>query len=333
MAQKSKLALPIVLVVLAALAAVGVYGVLQLARSTPNDAKASTTAAPATLSASARAMQEADALIAAQKPEEAATVLTRAVEADTRNQDLRVALGRAFIGQKKFAAALEQYEAAIKLGFDSPEFRMEVGTVANSAGKPDVAATHYSVASSKRPDDYQAAFYLASMQSKLNRLTDAKVSLLRVVKLNPNLAEAWGLLADVELRDGNPGIALQHIAKARAIQPDALMWRIVEARALKRANKPAEAEAVLVGLAWEDQRKPEILTLLCESLGMQGKAADAAALATRAAKDEPKNAELQYQAALWCQRAGDNAAAKKFAKAASDLNHPGAKDLLAAIGE
>jgi tetratricopeptide (TPR) repeat protein len=326
-AQRSKL-LPVVIVVMVLLAGVGVVGVVQLLKKAPAPVKADAGKNAASLSDAAKAAGQADSLISNGEYTKAQAQLAKDIEKSPNDQTLRLLMAKALVAQQKYEPALAEYEKAIEIGPAEAALHAEVGHVAQVAKKLDDAERHFMLASKKNPQADEYAFRLAVIQDQQGQLLQAKGSLLRAVNLNPEHALAWGQLADIELRQNNPKLAIQHIEKARAIQPDQIAWKIIEARARKRANDPSTAAAILGALPWDQQKRPEVLSLIAECLGMLAKPAEAAEVYARAASEKSDDAALAYETALWYQRAKDDAKSKDWARKAKALGHAGADELL-----
>jgi predicted Zn-dependent protease len=304
----------------------------------------------------ADALAQARAAMNARDFPRAAAIVQRAIEADPMDQDLRLALAEALVAQDLFADAYAQYEKAIVIGGSaaarSARLQFMAGTVAFKAGLIDRAEEHYHLAQTAAPTDPEIPLYLAMAQVRLRKTQAAVGSLLRVVHLQPDRAEAWGTLAEIYFTDDKPDLAMQHLEKARTLQPASARWRILEARILNRQNQPRQAATTLLALDPAQRRRPEVLKVLAESYGMLGRPADAAALyadAAAAAAESPADdgaassdgraapprpdaaaspAALNYEAALWFERARDTESAVRHARAAAALGSDDALHLL-----
>ncbi|MFN7020977.1 MAG: tetratricopeptide repeat protein [Phycisphaerales bacterium] len=277
--------------------------------------------------------------------EQAATILAKLAETNPTDLTVRRAYAQALLGLKQYDRAYEQYQAAVSLlpvgstrqiaqGADAEaaQLHFEAGTCATMAGKADRSIEHYSMAQTANPREPKYPLYLAMVQIKAGTAdaeSAAMASLLRAAKLNPELAEAWGTLAELELRRDQLGLAAQHIAEARRLQPAVAKWRLVEARILNRRGEAEQAATLLLALDQAQRRQPAVLTVLGESYGLLRRPADAAKMYADAfaavAPDGQPNAEFAFQAALWFERAGDGTSAAKFATSASMLGHEGAR--------
>ena len=283
---------------------------------------------------------------------EAAALLERVVERHATDQSVRVAYAQALIGQKKYKPAYEQYQAAIALMDPTvtsvkpgsteaaklvrnpagAQLNFEAGTCASLAELPGRAVEHYWMAQTLDPSEPKYSLYLAMMQLKTGEDVAANASLLRCVKLKPDMAEAWGTMAELELRQNRLGLAEQHIAEARKFQPDIVRWRVVEARVYNRSNRPEKAAELLLSLRPEQRRDKSLLTVLSESYGLLGKPDEAATMYSEAAAGDFTDAELSYCAAVWLDRAGHPDKAVNYARTAAMQGHQGAKDLLEKLG-
>lgn len=280
--------------------------------------------------------------------EPAATILAKLAESNPQDQAVHRSYAQALIGLKKYGPAYEEYEKAIALmpagttgriaaGSDAPaaQLHFEAGTCATAAGRLERAIEHYSMAQTADPREPKYPLYLAMVQIKTagpDSDAAAIASLLRAAKLNPELGEAWGTLAELELRNNQPGLAAQHIEQARALQPAVMKWRLVEARILNRKGEAERAATLLLAMDGSQRMDPAVLTVLGESYGLMRKPAEAAkvyadAFAASASGATGPNAEFAYQAALWHQRAENAGEALKFATSAAMLGHEDAREL------
>lgn len=283
---------------------------------------------------------------------EAGAILEKLIEKNATDQTARVAYAQSLIGQKKYKAAYEQYEAAIALMGSSPritkastleaskslrdpagaQLHFEAGTCANLAELPSRAQEHYEMAQTLDPSESRYPLYLAMMQIKRGDDPAANASLLRAVKLKPDLAEGWGTMAELALKQNRLGLASQHVGEARKLQPEVARWRVLEARVLNRQNKPEQAATLLLALDPSVRREKGVMGVLSESYGLLNKPSDAASMYVEAASANLSDPELSYNAAVWLERSGESTKAVNFAKTASMLGHQAAHDLLAKLG-
>lgn len=277
-------------------------------------------------------LRTADDAMREGRPENAQAMLEKAVAAYPNDQELYIALARSLVFQQKNSEAYQRYLQALRIGPALAALHFDAATVAASAKLFPEAIAQYELAERKAPTEAKYPLYLAMVQVRSGDDSKAMASLARVLKLNPNVAEAWGTMAELEVRENKLDLALQHAAKARELQPQNPRWRVVEARILKRDNKPQEAAERLMALDASDRHELPTLALLGECFGMLSRPSDAAREYTQAAAETPTNPELWYQAALWQQKAGQKAEAVASARRAMELGHAKAKELVGELG-
>lgn len=265
------------------------------------------------------------------EPAKAEAIMRQAIAKFPEERELRVQYAQVLLATKKNEEAYEQYAAALRLGAKDAATEFMAGTIAATLGRLDAAVSHYSSAQTIEPGAAKYPLYLAQVQIKLNRIDEAKANLLRAGRIDPDQAVVWGTLSELALRENKPGVALQHIARARQIEPGVTDWRIIEAKALKRSNRPEDAIKLLVGLDQSERYSPAILQIMGECYGMLSRQADAAAMYAAASEANPSNAAVALSAAEWYVRLHQPEQARKFAQRASVLGEPNAKKMLEQI--
>lgn len=292
----------------------------------------------------------------------AEAVLRKAVEQYPQDQPLRLEFARVLVAQQKFAEAYPEYQSALALDrsaaptspastpdgppgsnpadassssrarlLGDPALQFEAGTIASKAGLLERAEEHYSMAQSGNPTDPRYPLFLGMVQLRLNKLDPAQASLIRSVTLDPSQSAAWGTLAELSLQNNQLSLALQHIEKARQIDPQAPRWRLVQAKALKRRQDKGDVEhaaQLLLAMDRSELLKPDAAATLAECYGLLARPADAAALYAEACRADATNPELAFAAAQWHQRAGELEKALRFAKTASMLGKEEAGELV-----
>lgn len=314
------------------LAGLGTFWVIKLAvtRLAPAPAKASATtrvAARLTPEAFAAIQKSAEQYIAEQQPGKAEAILREAVDQYPGEPSLLVSYGELLVSQKRAQEAYPIYQRAIDAGADDARTLFAAGTVANMAGQPARSIEHYLAAQTADPANPDIPLFLGQVQLKLDQVEPAKASLLRAARLDEDRAVAWGTLAEIALRDGNNNIALQHIARARRLEPRVTLWRLVEARALKRTARPEEALALLTPLDESERQDPAVARAIAECYGLLNKPAESAAALETARAAHPDDATLALDTALAFERAGDVKRAGELATLAVQLGNTAATGL------
>lgn len=295
---------------------------------TPTAPSNNSTSAPAIRPADAAAidaiLNSANEYLKTEQAEKADAILAAAVLQHPGEQRLYILHAEALATLKRLDAAYDAYVRALAIGPRDGETEFAAGTLASMIGKLDRAAEHYQAAQTAMKNDPRPPLYLAQVQLKLHQAEEAKASLAIAGKLDPESAIVWGTLAQVALDENRPNLAQQHAAKARELEPRVTMWRLLEARALRRQNKPEEALAILTPLDDIEKREKPVLSLLGECFGLLNRPADAAAAYAKAAEFDPSDGQLSLDTALWFERAGDKTTALKYAERAAMLSTDGA---------
>lgn len=241
---------------------------------------------------------------------------------------LYAAYAELLMNQRRYAEAYAQHEKVLALGERSAGAEFAAGLSAGLAGRHDRAVEHFAAAQALEPASAAIALHLGQAQMATGELDAARASLVRSLRLDEDQPVAWGMLAEISLRQNNPAMALQHVEKARALEPASLAWRLIEARAHRRANDPRRALDVLAGVTEDQKHDKAVLRLMAECYGMLSRPGDAAALYARASDASPGTAWMALEAAQWFERAGDAESARRYAGRAADLGDPAADRLL-----
>ncbi|MEZ6243657.1 MAG: tetratricopeptide repeat protein [Phycisphaerales bacterium] len=253
----------------------------------------------------------------------AQAILETAVKEHPDDQDLRLAYGQLLMQAGRNEEAFEQYDAASRAGAISAEEHFAAGTLAVSVGRLEDAARHYDLAQRLDAGNARYPLYLAQVQLKLGLKSEAMASLVRASVIDDSNAQVWGSLANIALTENKANLALQHIAKARALEPESRDWRLIESRALKRLGRPEEALATLQALGDSVLADDEALKAMAECDGMLGEPGEALALYERALAARAPTPELLFEAALWAERANEKSRALELARRAGALGHEG----------
>jgi tetratricopeptide (TPR) repeat protein len=288
---------------------------VQTLRPAPAPAQESGTAAPGSLDAVLNAVTalKRDAQFA-----KAETVLQEAISRFPDEQRLYVEYAETLVATQRPQDAYANYERALATGTPTHPIQLAAGSVACMLGKLDRAEEHFAAAQQLDKTDWKAPLFLAQVQIKRGDSAQAQKNLLLSINLKPEAATAWGSLADLELRENKPELAAQHAAKARELEPASTVWRVLEARILKRNNQPEQALAALIGLDATQRLEPGVLQTMAECLGMLSRPAEAAKLYAEASDVQPSRGDVALQAALWWERAGQPVAGLPYAQRASD---------------
>ncbi|MCA9300165.1 MAG: hypothetical protein KDA28_13925 [Phycisphaerales bacterium] len=264
---------------------------------------------------------------------EALAIYREGVETFPKDQAIRLAYAEALLGESDLEGAFEEFEAASAIGSLDAETHFTAGNVAAMVDRHEVAAVHFAEAQRLDGKDARYPLYLGMMQRQLKQDDEAFASFSFARTLDPNLAEAHAMIADIMLGQNKPKIALQQVRTARRLEPENLEWRLIEARAYKRDNMPKDALDVLIGVDPAERATLPVLTLMEECYGMLRRPDHAAALWAEASSLKPDDPELAFRAALAFERANALDEARRFAAVAARLGHSDAPDLVQRLGE
>lgn len=305
--------------------AAGFYGAIQLIQPTRNATATSATTSPDRAKIDA-IVSSAQQYLRSNEAGKAEAVLREAVNQYPREQSLHLIYAETLLSLGKAKDSYNHYQTAVLLGPDHPEYRFAAGTVASQLQNWEDAETHYIVAGQLDRTNPKYPLYLGQVARKLGKIDEARKALTDAVRLDPDLALGWGSLAAIAMDDGSLGAAQDYIDRARKIDAKSNIWRLMEARILRRNNEPEKAAELLFALP-EDERfaSADLLNELSMSLGMMHKPNEAAKLYVEASRRSPMEPEYAYQAALWLQRAGNDSESAKFMTLAADLGHKGAQ--------
>lgn len=281
----------------------------------------------------AAVLDSARALMTRSEWAKAEAILKSAAGQYPEDQEVRVALAETLLAQHREAESLEQYEKALAIGPRDAKLEFAAGQVASKSGRMDRAEEHFSLAASGDPKNASYALMLGTVQRKLGSVESAKASLLRAANLDPENAFAWGTLADIALGENNIAICLQHIDRARKLQPESKEWRLVEARARKRKGEPEKALMLLLPLDKSQRRELPVVRLIAECYGMLNRPTNAAEAYAEASLAEPTSADLAYETAVAYERAGDLEKAAEFGRRAKLLGSQPAAKLMERLGK
>lgn len=301
--------------------------------ATPQKAAAGTVAPIPSAPTTVAAIDSAKKLMSQGQWTKAEAILIQATTKYPEDQELRIARAETLVALKRYPDAYSQYEKALAIGPREARIEFAAGVTASKTNMTDRAIEHFSMAQASEPRNPTFAFWLAQMQRKAGSTEACKASLVRAANLDPDNANVWGMLADISLTENNVGLALQHVAKARQLQPDVSEWRVVEARAHKRKGEPDKALTVLNAIEPMQRKDAPVARLMAECYGMLGRPLDAAIVMGDSSLAAPTDGALAYDAAAAYERAGNKVKAIEFAKYAKALGNEAAGKLLVKLGQ
>jgi len=258
-------------------------------------------------------------------------ILESAVGQYPDDQDLRLAYAQLLMQDEEYGEAFVQYDAAALSGPISAQDHFAAGTLASTVGRTEDAVRHYDMAQRADATNADYPLYLAQVQLKLGLKDEATASLVRASVLDESNALIWGSMASIALSNNKFNMALQHVARARELEPESRDWRLIEARAMKRAGRAQDAIGVLLALGDALLTDDEALKTMSECHGMLGEAGEALTLYEQAMEQRPGLATLVYESAVWAERAKQSSRALELARKAASMGHEHAPKLVSRL--
>src|SRR5215813_6542356 len=201
-------------------------------------------------------------------------------------------------GRGKQAAKSAEVEAKDPLKQAAALF--EAGQNAHQKGELEKAVELYGEALGRDPSLWQAEFQRGAAYFSLNRLSDAKASMLGVIKQLAEFGDAPEarqvssraqiLLGEIALAENNPVEAEKSFRRALELNPNAARAHAGLAEILLGAGKRAEAIAEAKAAIEAGDDRAGVYALLGEAQTLSGKYEEALASFNEALKREPKNA-------------------------------------------
>jgi len=237
----------------------------------------------------------------------------------------RVLFGQVLAQEGDAQRAYEQLAASLELDPRQVQVHVLAGTLAEVIGKLDRAGWHYSQAISLEPGDATHRLRLANVYFQQQDYDTARRQALDALRLNSEEHRAYALLADIFAKQNKLELALQETVKAIEHTPaDDRTALVIYTRKrgilLRRANRPAEALQVLMGLFPAERRQDEVMADLATCWMMLGQPVNAAGVYEEALKIDPTAWRWVADAAQWRIKAGDLAGAQEHLKTIRLLN-------------
>jgi len=302
-----------------------------LGPSSPDDTPSAETAELASLQAIEAILASVQQAVRDSEFDKAQTILSAAIEQFPRDQTLRLAQADLLIrlaqpGQNPEASeadrlayqqsAYDAYLAALEIGPRTPEMEFAAGSLARSLGNSEAAIAHFSAAAAADRTNADYPLHLAQVYFSREEFDQAEAQLAVAVSIDPAKAKAWGMLAEIALRQNEPRLAAQHLERAVAIEPSEPAWRIMQARAYNRLTEPDKALEALAALPDESRFDKAALRLAGQACGLSRQPNQALAIYEQALASGVSDPEIMLDAAGWAERAGNIERALELARQA-----------------
>lgn len=164
-----------------------------------------------------------------------------AVNADSAEVDMLV--GEALDEMKDYAGAIREFRAAIAANPREPNAHFGLGYLLWTQKQYTEAEHEFQAELGNTPDYTQAQLYLADTEVQLNKMSEARPILERLVKASPGIFLAHLDLGVIDSEAGMNEEALQELKAAQRLKPEDVNvhWRL--GRLYRSMQKPSEATA------------------------------------------------------------------------------------------
>jgi len=153
----------------------------------------------------------------------------------------RTFLGGAYVEAGRFAEAIPQLEAAIRLDQASAQAHGDLGTALMAQGRLADALEHLTRAAALAPRDEAMHYNLGNALNQARRFDQAAAAYLRALAINPDFPDAHVNLGTLLMTHGRVTEALPHFARAAALMPNSAVIHGNFGSALASSGRYAEA--------------------------------------------------------------------------------------------
>jgi cellulose synthase operon protein C len=248
-------------------------------------------------------------------PEQVKAAIDRAILADPGSYRARLALIAYYSRIPDMRAALtaaQQAEASFK---NEPSIIDALGMAQMAVGENNQAIDTFGRLVQLQPQSANPLIRLADAQVATRDFASARSTLQKAVALQPDLPAAWVALAKTYVMSGQPEGAIAEAKKVQQDHPDKALGYALEGEVYASQRKwPEAAAAYRAGLAHE--AIPLLAVRYYATLQNQGKTADAAAVADKWIKENPKDPTLHLYMAEKAQTDKDMKSAAAHYRAA-----------------
>ena len=216
-----------------------------------------------------------------------------------------------------FSEAYDQFQHSLELDGEQAEIHLVAGSIAYQLKRFDRAKHHYSMAIGLNASKPTYRLHLARVHLQLNQLDEARDLIFEALNLDSSLHMAYGLLADVYLKQNKTQLALSQIQRAIDHVQSGTRQILVhyirkKAFVLRRDNRPGDALVILQNLHPDEQTEPLVIEDMALCWSMTGQFDKAAEQYDHALADNLTDSLLLIGAARWHIKAGHHQIARKL---------------------
>ncbi len=196
-------------------------------------------------------------------------------EADPANPSSLIAKGLAHSGKGEWADALRAFEEALTLSPDHIGAAFAAADVYLRQKECETVRAIYGRVLGRQPGHLRTLLRMAALARHNGKNDEEKALIARAIKANPKAVTPRILLAQEQIRQGNPIKALASLLNVQDDNPDHPGLLLVQGRALIAARKTGEAALTLERLVRISPSSPGARFLLAQAytlLGNNGRA-------------------------------------------------------------
>jgi len=155
-----------------------------------------------------------------QRLPEAEAMLRKLVAAKSDDASLHFQLGRILATQKKYADAIPEFEAGLKLTPNDVEGQRDLADLYTTSGKHEQAEALYRELLKSRPNDADVHYSLGQALLRQRKFPEAQQELIATLKIKPDLGPAYGDLATAASETKNYELAIKALDARAKFLPE-----------------------------------------------------------------------------------------------------------------
>jgi Flp pilus assembly protein TadD len=163
------------------------------------------------------------------------------VRESPENGDYRALAGGGYIDLGRYAEAIPELEAAIRLGHKTSATYNGLGVALMGVGRVEAALPHFRRAADLAPTDENVPFNLGNAFRALSRWREAIAAYERSLALNPDFPDAHVNLGGLLIERGEFAAAMPHYRRAVELRPDSAVVHNNYASALASIGRYQDA--------------------------------------------------------------------------------------------
>ncbi len=170
------------------------------------------------------------------------TLWRYAVESDPACSICQNNVGVAYLKQKLYGPAKQQFELALALRPERTRVRQNLGVTLANLGDHTGAITQLSIALRAEPEDPDLLANLGGALIADNRADDGLIRIRRALEIKPDHGAALTTLGGALISAGQPRAAVDYLQRAAALNPDDALPHVHLARAYEALGRTLEAK-------------------------------------------------------------------------------------------